>query len=289
MQIGPRVQLLTPTHPVEAEPRRAKWESALPIVIGDNAWLGGGVIVCPGSRSAPTRWSAPGPSSPETFRRGCRSRKPGAHRARARVGMATPGQLQIAQMYNDSWRGWPVQAASHRQHPIRGSFLDPRPEPELGAVFHDGVDVAVRDDRPERGAPPGRTHRVYAMEGGPSSLRLLVASVGSRTSGTSDTGTSIRSCRPASRSPPGSTSAGRSRGLACPSERVRLHEWTADRRQSPPPRRELHPYVDERATGIREIRFYTPATPAWSGGRPRASPAFRMREAPDPRADSSAG
>jgi hypothetical protein len=26
--------------------------------------------------------------------------------------------------------------------------------------------VAVRDDRPERGAPPGRTHRVYAVEGG---------------------------------------------------------------------------------------------------------------------------
>ena len=48
VQIGPRVQLLTATHPVEAEPRRAKWESALPIVVGHNAWLGGGVIVCPG-------------------------------------------------------------------------------------------------------------------------------------------------------------------------------------------------------------------------------------------------
>ena len=48
MQIGPRVQLLTPTHPVDAEPRRAKWEAAEPIAIGDNVWLGGGVIVCPG-------------------------------------------------------------------------------------------------------------------------------------------------------------------------------------------------------------------------------------------------
>ena len=48
VQIGPYVQLLTATHPVEAAPRRAKWESAEPIVIGDNAWLGGGVIVCPG-------------------------------------------------------------------------------------------------------------------------------------------------------------------------------------------------------------------------------------------------
>ena len=48
VQIGPYVQLLTPTHPVEPEPRRAKWEAAEPIVIGDNVWLGGGVIVLPG-------------------------------------------------------------------------------------------------------------------------------------------------------------------------------------------------------------------------------------------------
>jgi maltose O-acetyltransferase len=46
--IGPGVQLLTPTHPLEPGPRRDKWESALPISIGDNVWLGGGVIVCPG-------------------------------------------------------------------------------------------------------------------------------------------------------------------------------------------------------------------------------------------------
>ena len=48
VQIGPNVQLLTPTHPVEPGPRRDKWEAAQPIVIGDNVWLGGGVIVCPG-------------------------------------------------------------------------------------------------------------------------------------------------------------------------------------------------------------------------------------------------
>ncbi|MEV4703652.1 sugar O-acetyltransferase [Actinoplanes sp. NPDC049316] len=48
VQIGPNVQLLTPTHPVAAGPRRDKWEAALPITIGDNVWLGGGVIVLPG-------------------------------------------------------------------------------------------------------------------------------------------------------------------------------------------------------------------------------------------------
>lgn len=47
-QIGPNVQLLTPTHPVEPQPRRDKLEAARPITIGDNVWLGGGVVVCPG-------------------------------------------------------------------------------------------------------------------------------------------------------------------------------------------------------------------------------------------------
>ncbi|GGM80167.1 sugar O-acetyltransferase [Dactylosporangium sucinum] len=48
VQIGPNVQLLTATHPLEPGPRRDKWEAAQPIVIGDNVWLGGGVIVGPG-------------------------------------------------------------------------------------------------------------------------------------------------------------------------------------------------------------------------------------------------
>lgn len=48
VQLGPNVQLLTPTHPLDAELRRAKWESAEAIAIGDNAWLGGGVVVLPG-------------------------------------------------------------------------------------------------------------------------------------------------------------------------------------------------------------------------------------------------
>ncbi|PPF35249.1 sugar O-acetyltransferase [Pseudoclavibacter sp. AY1H1] len=47
-QIGPNVQLLTPTHPLDPEPRRAGYEAGAPITLGDNVWLGGGVIVCPG-------------------------------------------------------------------------------------------------------------------------------------------------------------------------------------------------------------------------------------------------
>lgn len=49
VQIGPRVQLLTAQHPVDdRHARRQGWESAAPIVIGNNVWLGAGVIVCPG-------------------------------------------------------------------------------------------------------------------------------------------------------------------------------------------------------------------------------------------------
>lgn len=46
--LGPNVQLLTPTHPIDPQPRRDKLEAAQPITLGDNVWLGGGVIVCPG-------------------------------------------------------------------------------------------------------------------------------------------------------------------------------------------------------------------------------------------------
>ncbi len=49
-QIGPGVQLLTPVHPLEPTPRQVGLESADPITIEDNVWLGGGVIVCPGVR-----------------------------------------------------------------------------------------------------------------------------------------------------------------------------------------------------------------------------------------------
>ncbi|MGV9862751.1 sugar O-acetyltransferase [Rhodococcus koreensis] len=48
VQIGPNVQLLTATHPIDPALRRDKWEAGEPIVIEDNVWLGGGVIVGPG-------------------------------------------------------------------------------------------------------------------------------------------------------------------------------------------------------------------------------------------------
>jgi maltose O-acetyltransferase len=47
-QLGPNVQLLTPIHPLDTDLRRDGWERAAPITLGDNVWLGGGVIVLPG-------------------------------------------------------------------------------------------------------------------------------------------------------------------------------------------------------------------------------------------------
>jgi maltose O-acetyltransferase len=46
--LGPRVQLLTATHPMEARERIKGPELGFPIRIGDNVWLGAGAIVCPG-------------------------------------------------------------------------------------------------------------------------------------------------------------------------------------------------------------------------------------------------
>ncbi|AHJ97173.1 sugar O-acetyltransferase [Hymenobacter swuensis] len=46
--VAPNVVLSTAGHPVEVESRIAGWEFARPITIGDNVWLGAGVLVLPG-------------------------------------------------------------------------------------------------------------------------------------------------------------------------------------------------------------------------------------------------
>lgn len=46
--IAPYVQLYAAHHPIVASERIKGPELASPITIGDNVWLGGGVIVCPG-------------------------------------------------------------------------------------------------------------------------------------------------------------------------------------------------------------------------------------------------
>jgi maltose O-acetyltransferase len=46
--IGPHVQLLTGTHPLNPELRLKGYEYGAKITLGANSWLGGGVIVLPG-------------------------------------------------------------------------------------------------------------------------------------------------------------------------------------------------------------------------------------------------
>lgn len=48
VQIGPAVQLYTAQHPLEANVRRSGLESARPIRIGNDVWIGGGAVVLPG-------------------------------------------------------------------------------------------------------------------------------------------------------------------------------------------------------------------------------------------------
>jgi maltose O-acetyltransferase len=50
VQFGPAVQVYTATHPLNAAERSAGPEFARAIEIGDDVWIGGGAIVCPGVR-----------------------------------------------------------------------------------------------------------------------------------------------------------------------------------------------------------------------------------------------
>lgn len=49
VQVGSRVQFVTPIHPIDdVEMRAAGWERSAPIVVGDNVWIAAGVTVCAG-------------------------------------------------------------------------------------------------------------------------------------------------------------------------------------------------------------------------------------------------
>lgn len=45
---GPAVQIYTAVHPMDAAGRRRGLESGKPVTIGDDVWVGGGAIICPG-------------------------------------------------------------------------------------------------------------------------------------------------------------------------------------------------------------------------------------------------
>ena len=76
--------------------------------------------------------------------------------------LLTPGALPDGFRYHyaDDSTGWPV-APLHAAHALHGAFNDPR---EGG--YHFGVDIAVDDSKPAQLAPPGMSHRIFAVESG---------------------------------------------------------------------------------------------------------------------------
>ncbi len=45
---GPNVQIYTATHPIDHKERATGLEYAKPITIGDDVWVGGSAVICPG-------------------------------------------------------------------------------------------------------------------------------------------------------------------------------------------------------------------------------------------------
>ncbi len=174
--------------------------------------------------------------------------------------------------YADDYRGWPV-APRTRQHPVRGSFLDPR----SGLGYHHGIDIAVRDDRPEPGAPPGRTHRVYAIEGG--RVRQALRGLGPWKEGVIRLGHFGYGHVDPVVAEGDQVEPGQMIGWTTEKEwHVHLSEWHLpggdwDRRVPVNPldrAGKLAPYADTAPPVIHDIRFTTPSDPGWRVGNGRA-------------------
>jgi hypothetical protein len=187
--------------------------------------------------------------------------------------LLAPGSLITKWSYNDAWIGWPV-APLHQQHPIRSAFLDPRPGTlRRGgeAAYHTGIDITVQDDRPEPGAPTGRTHRVYAIEGGQAAVprrrsgapcvdrRVTIGHFSYWHVDSSRVITDGESIRP-----------GQMIGWTCKGLwHVHLSEWM-DLSGGPGYVNPLHagtklePYVDRQPPRILAIGFFHPAMPRWT-------------------------
>jgi hypothetical protein len=187
--------------------------------------------------------------------------------------LLAPGSLTQRWSYDDSWIGWPV-APVHRQHPIRSSFLDPRTG-TLGTggepAYHSGIDISVRDDRPEPGAPPGRTHRVYAIEGGVAYLPARRASGPCQdrrvaiehfqywhvdTTGVVTNNEYIRPGQMIGWTCKGLWHVHLSESMDLYGRRVYVNPLH--------PSMKLGPYVDRKPPRIHAIEFYGPAMPTWT-------------------------
>ncbi len=46
--LGPNVQIYSATHPLDYKVRASGLESAKPVIIGEDVWIGGSAVICPG-------------------------------------------------------------------------------------------------------------------------------------------------------------------------------------------------------------------------------------------------
>lgn len=193
-----------------------------------------------------------------------------------------PGGLTHQYTYADGWRGWPV-APVGEQHPVRGSLDDPRP-----SGYHIGLDIAVRDDLPEAGAPPSRTHRVFAVEGGTVEVAANVTSAGCVNRIVRVGHFAYWHADPVGTVTPGQVvAAGDPIGWTCKGMwHVHLSEWVevgGVRTWVDPlhPGGKLAPFVDTAKPAIRSIRFFAPAATAWQlDGAVLVAPAAGARLGP---------
>jgi hypothetical protein len=177
---------------------------------------------------------------------------------------ALPGAQGVQYVYNDYWRGWPVSPLD-QQHPIRSSFLDPRP-----GGYHIGVDINVRDDQPEPGAPLHRSHRVFAIESGTVSFAPGTPNVGCASRRVDVGHFSYWHTDPIGVVTNGqSVNAGEQIGWTCTNLwHVHLSEWQLVE-GIPVWVNPLHsggklaPFADTSPPVIRALRFSTPALPTW--------------------------
>lgn len=170
--------------------------------------------------------------------------------------------------YNALSRGWPVRPRTV-QHPIRGAFIDPRGADDNGlSGYHFGIDINVDDTRPDRGAPAGLSHRVYALDAGVASEPVNVQGrrcINRRV----DAGHfSYWHVSPTVRSG-ARVRAGEQIGWTCRGAwHVHLSEWQLYRgkrvwvnplhRGGP-----LVPYADTAPPVVAELRFMTPPSSPW--------------------------
>lgn len=182
-----------------------------------------------------------------------------------------PGALPpgFTYRYADTFLGWPVRP-SRAEHPVRGSFLDPRgaDNDALGG-YHFGLDINVDDQRPEKGAPTGFSHRVYALESG---IAIMPGDVVARTCSNRrveaghfsywHTSPTVRAGQ--------RVRAGQQIGWTCVGEwHAHLSEWQIFRGVrvwvNPLHRGgKLVPFTDTLPPIVGDLRFHTPPATPWS-------------------------